>query len=332
MKAVVVRLDSDGDVLTAGPAVRAVAGRAEVTFLCGPQGRQAADILPGVAEVWQWACPWILADPPDVSTVDITGLVTRLAGFDVALVLTSFHQSPLPMALLLRMAGVRRIAAISTDYPGSLVDHRIRPGIDIDDDQPEPLKALRVAQAAGFTLPLGDNGGLRVRTPPDTGELTGRAPYVVVHPGASVPARAWSPDRCAEAVIALSEAGHRVVVTGAPDEKELTARVAGADALDLGGRTTFPALAGVLAGAEAVVVGNTGPAHLAAAVGTPVVSLFAPVVPASRWAPYGVPVAVLGDQQAACRDTRATQCPLAGHPCLNSITAADVVAAVRRLT
>ena len=59
-------------------------------------------------------------------------------------------------------------------------------------------------------------------------------------------------------------------------------------------------LAGVLSGASAVVVGNTGPAHLAAAVGTPVVSIFAPVVPLERWRPWGVPSVVLGDQLAEC--------------------------------
>ena len=72
----------------------------------------------------------------------------------------------------------------------------------------------------------------------------------------------------------------------------------GPPGLDLGGRTDLATLAGVLAGADAVVVGNTGPAHLAAAVGTPVVSLFAPVVPARKWAPYQVPHVLLGDQQA----------------------------------
>ena len=66
------------------------------------------------------------------------------------------------------------------------------------------------------------------------------------------------------------------------------------------------------AGAEAVVVGNTGPAHLAAAVGTPVVSLFAPVVPAARWRPWGVPHVLLGDQEAACRATARTRVP--GRP------------------
>jgi ADP-heptose:LPS heptosyltransferase len=153
----------------------------------------------------------------------------------------------------------------------------------------------------------------------------------VLHPGASVPARAWSPERCAEAVRELTAAGHRVVVTGGPGERELTARVAGEHALDLGGRTAAPELAGVLAGAVAVVTGNTAPAHLAAAVGTPVVSLFAPVVPAERWRPYGVPYVLLGDQDAPCADSRARECPVPGHPCLNSVTGTDVAAAVDKL-
>jgi len=76
-----------------------------------------------------------------------------------------------------------------------------------------------------------------------------------------------------------------VVVTGAPDEVDLTRFVAGRPrpaVVDLGGRSDLAGLAAILAGAEAVVVGNTGPAHLAAAVGVPVVSLFAPTVPAAQ--------------------------------------------------
>ncbi|WP_459988292.1 glycosyltransferase family 9 protein, partial [Mycobacterium avium] len=72
-----------------------------------------------------------------------------------------------------------------------------------------------------------------------------------------------------------------------------TAAVAGDVAVDLGGRTSFAELAAVFATARVVVVPNTGPAHLAAAVGTPVVSLFAPVVPAGQWRPYGRRVRVL---------------------------------------
>jgi ADP-heptose:LPS heptosyltransferase len=325
MKALVTRLDRFGDVLLAGPAVRAVAARADsVTLLCGPRGEPAARLLPGVDEVLVWDAPWAGFEPPPVDRGEIEALLDAVDA-DTALVLTSFHQSPLPTALLLRMAGVRRIAADSVDYPGSLLDvrHQRAPHAH------EAEAALDLAEAAGFPRP--DDGRLRVLPPPDTAGLTGPEPYVVLHPGASVPARAWSPERCAQAVRELAAAGHRVVVTGGPGEKDLTARVAGGRGLDLGGRTGARELAGVLAGAQAVVTGNTGPAHLAAAVGTPVVSLFAPVVPAERWRPYGVPYVLLGDQRAPCADSRARHCPIPGHPCLESVTAHDVLAAVEKV-
>jgi hypothetical protein len=54
-------------------------------------------------------------------------------------------------------------------------------------------------------------------------------------------------------------------------------------------------------------------------------------VPAARWAPYGVPTVLLGDQSAPCAGSRARECPVPGHPCLASVTAADVVAAVDKL-
>jgi ADP-heptose:LPS heptosyltransferase len=325
MRALVARLDSFGDVLLAGPAVRAVAARADhVTLLCGPLGEPAARMLPGVDDVVVWDAPWAGFDPPPVRPAEIAGLLPRLAA-DTALVLTSFHQSPLPTALLLRLAGVAHIAADSEDYPGSLLDvrHHRAPHAH------EARAALDLAAAAGF--PPADDGRLRVLPPPGTTALTGPGPYVVLHPGASVPARAWSPARCAEAVRELTGAGHRVVVTGGRFERDLTAYVASGVAVDLGGRTDAPGLAGVLAGADAVITGNTGPAHLAAAVGAPVVSLFAPVVPAERWRPYGVPCVLLGDQDAPCAGSRARSCPVPGHPCLDAVTAHDVVAAVEKV-
>ena len=330
MRTLVVRLDSFGDVLLAGPAVRAVAAHSSrVTLLCGPLGEPAARMLPGVDEVIVWAAPWEGVDPPSVGQADVDGLVRRLreSAFDVALVLTSFHQSPLPTALVLRLAGVPRIGADSADAPGSLLDvrHRRLPG------RHEAEAALDTAAALGFHPRPGDDGRLRVVPPPDTVSLTGNGPYLVLHPGASAPARAWSPERCAQAVALLADAGHRVVVTGGPGETGLTRRVSGDTAVDLGGRTAPSTLAGVLRSADVVVSGNTGPAHLAAAVGTPVVSLFAPVVPAERWAPYGVPSVLLGDQNAPCADSRARQCPVPGHPCLEEVTAHDVVRAVQKL-
>ncbi|MFD7712820.1 glycosyltransferase family 9 protein [Streptomyces sp. NPDC059786] len=335
-RTLVVRLDSAGDVLLAGPAVRAVAaGSAHTALLCGPQGGQAARLLPGVDEVIEFDAPWVGLEPPPVSRVETRRLLHALTAgrFDRALVLVSYHQSPLPVALLLRLAGIGWIAADSEDYPGALLDlrhHRLP-------HRHEALAALDLARDAGFTLPGGDgngdgdDGALRVHTPPHTAHLTGAGPYVVLHPGAAVPARAWSPGRAARAVAALAAAGHRVVVTGGPGERDLTAKVAGGHGLDLGGATDLRTLSGVLAAARVVVAGNTGPAHLAAAVGTPVACLFAPVVPAERWGPYGVPHVLLGDQDAGCARSRARHCPLPGHPCLDGVGDAEVLAAVAAL-
>lgn len=332
-RVLVARLDSLGDVLLAGPAVRAVAERAEVVMLCGPRGAGAARMLPGVAEVIVWDAPWISDPAPAASGDHLAALVSLLggAGLSEAVILTSFHQSPLPLAMLLRAAGVPRISGASVDYAGSLLDVRLRPGEDLPENIPEPERALAIAAAAGF--PRCDDGRLRVLPPPDTAGLTGGAPYVVLHPGAAVPARRWPVEGYARAARMLLDVGRGVVLTGGSDEIELTRAVVreAPGVVDLVGGCSLPQLAGVLRGADAAVCGNTGPAHLAASVGTPVVSLFSPVVPAVRWAPYGVPRRILGDQRAACRGTRARVCPVPGHPCLSRVRPEEVVRAVFEL-
>jgi len=329
-RVLVARADSAGDVLLTGPAIRAVAERAaHVTMLCGPRGAAAAALLPGVDELVEWCLPWIDPQPPAVDRRGVEAMVDRFAagGFDEAVLFTSFHQSPLPLALLLRLAGVPRICALSVDYPGALLDVRYTR----DDDVPEAERAVAIAAAAGFPLPRWDDGRLRLRPDLPSQPALPDGPFVVVHPGASVPARACPPGRMREIVSALSAAGHRVVVTGAPDERALTAYVAGDVAEDRGGRTDLAGLAGLLRHADAVVVPNTGPAHLAAAVGTPVVSLFAPTVTWARWRPYGVPAVRLGEPDAPCRDTRAAVCPAPGHPCLSEVDPLEVIAAVESL-
>jgi ADP-heptose:LPS heptosyltransferase len=322
----VARQDNAGDVLLAGPAVRAVADGAErVTLLCGPAGAEAARLLPGVDEVVVSEAEWIAADPQAVRRERLDRRVDDLValGVDCALILTSFHQSPLPLALLLRMAGVGFIGAICEDYPGALLDVRHQ----VDDDLHEVWRGLSLARAMGFVLPADDDDRLRVLRPGGFPPGTG---HVVVHPGASVPARAWAPERHAALVRALAHEGRRVIVTGGPGERALTRHVAGSRGLDLGGRTSLGELADLLAGAACLVTGNTGPAHLGAAVGTPVVSLFAPTVPAQRWRPWGVPHELLY-VAVPCAGCRARTCPVPGHPCLDDLEVDDVLRAVANL-
>jgi ADP-heptose:LPS heptosyltransferase len=332
--ALIARLDNLGDVLLAGPATRAVAGGADrVTFVCSPGGRAAAELLPGVDRVLVFEAPWVPLEPGPVRPEAMHAFVEAVAADrpDQALVLTSFHQSPLPLALLLKMAGVASVAGTSEDHPGSLLDVRRRP--EQDDGLHEVERSLALADALGHRLAPGDDGGLRVDVPrlDTTLRPFGDHRYVVLHPGASVPARGIDADRAAATVDRLVAAGHRVVVTGAAQEADLVTRVAGPprdQVVGIAGRLDLEGLAGLLLDAAALISGNTGPAHLAAAVGTPVVSVFAPVVPVGRWRPWGVPTRVLGDQAIACAGCRARVCPFPGQPCLDPATPAALVAAV----
>ncbi len=325
-----VRQDNNGDVILAGPAIRAIAAvGARVTLLCGPRGAAAAALLPGVDDVEVFEAAWIDADPKPVEATQISAFVerTRARAYDEAILFTSFHQSPLPMALLLRMAGILRIGAICDDYPGALLDVRHR----VESDVHEVTRGLSLVAAMGYQLPADDDGSLALndvseRLNPITDEC-----YVVVHPGSTVPARRWAPPKNAQLVRALRERGHNVYVTGSAEEIPLTAYVAAGGGVDLGGRTTFAQFAAIVRGARAVVCGNTVASHVASAMRTPVVCIFPPTIPAVRFRPWNVAHVLLGDQDAPCAGCRARICPIEGQPCLDTVTPAQAADAVETL-
>jgi ADP-heptose:LPS heptosyltransferase len=324
-----VRPDGMGDVLLAGPAVRAVAARASrVTVLTSPAGRAAASRLPGVDQVIAARLPWIDPEPEPVTRAAIDGVraVVGACEVDEAVIFTSFHQTPLPTALVLRLAGVAHIGAISVDYPGSLLDvrHHVR------DDVHEVERNLSLATAMGYE-PLAGDDALRVTDRFAAPSDRSGGDYVAVHPGASVPARTLDPDRWRCIVAAIVDSGRRAVVTGSAGERALVENVAGgADPARVAPMVCddFDALAGVLRHAQALVVGNTGPLHLAAAVGTPVVACHPPTVPAVRWHPWRVPYVLLGDQRITCAGCRARVCPRETQVCLEGIGPREVIDAL----
>jgi ADP-heptose:LPS heptosyltransferase len=124
--------------------------------------------------------------------------------------------------------------------------------------------------------------------PPAGPPLEGAEGATLLHPGAASAARRWPPERFAEVARAEMERGRQVVVTGGPEEVGLACFVARHAGLPpasvLAGRTDLEDLARAVAAAERVVCGDTGVAHLATALGTPSVVLFGPVSPA-EWGP-----------------------------------------------
>ena len=336
-----VRLDSDGDVLLASPALRALrAGSERLDLLVSPAGEQAARLLPDLDDILVFDAPWTGNEPSPVSPRAVDRLVAKLrsAAYDDMVIFTSFHQSPLPMALLARLAGVGRVSATSEDYPGALLDLRHRrmplgePDLGGAAGGHEVEAMLALAAAAGFPLPAGDDRRLRIvpLDPPTRPELRFASPLVVLAPTASVPARSLGAAQTRRIAERLAADGWSVLVTGAATDADLRQAVPDG-CVDLVGRTSLLELAQLISAADCVVAVNSAPGHLAAAVGAPVVSLFSPVVPPERWAPWGVPSVVLGDRLAACRGTRARTCPVPGHPCLDGIDPDAVAGAVTSL-
>jgi len=164
--------------------------------------------------------------------------------------------------------------------------------IPYPDDLPEVGRHLRLLEHLGIE-PRGSHKDLPVydadrRALAEIVPALGRGgPYVVVHPGASVPERRWPLERFATVADALAGQGLSVVLTGGDSEADVTLsvrRAMHAPVLDLTGRTTLGTLAALLADAALLVSNDTGVMHVAEAVGTPLLAVsFDPE--AWRWAP-----------------------------------------------
>lgn len=163
--------------------------------------------------------------------------------------------------------------------------------------------------------------------------------YVIVHPGHKGSALNWKPERYGQAVAQLCrQKGLRVVITGAANETHLVSQVT-AHISGLGpdqrpilliGECTLRQLAAVYEGADCFLSGSTGTMHLAAAVGTPTVSLFCPIPQTTpvRWGPWGNLSTVLMPQNLECPDCRAGAC--SKHDPMDAISVEEVLQAIHK--
>lgn len=163
---------------------------------------------------------------------------------------------------------------------------------------------------------------------PDSG--SGR-PLAAVHPYAVHPNKAWPRESWFEVVRSLRDVGYEVAVIGAQQGEERR-NFGTAQGMDLSGKTDLRESAAVLAAADVLVTNDSGPMHLATAVGTPVVGIFGPTVKAWGFFPSG-PQDRIVQLEADCRPCSLhgkKPCP-EGRRCLTGITPESVVAEVRDL-
>jgi ADP-heptose:LPS heptosyltransferase len=176
---------------------------------------------------------------------------------------------------LLLETGPRRLIAFRNDEAG----HRDGPAWAADEHEVD--RWCRLVRSAGAACHRED---LRLR-PAGRGAGSGSR-YAVVHPGAASASRRWPAGRWAEVVAHVAGTGLIPLVTGGRAETQLCREVAAGSpaAQDLGGRLSLGRLADLVAGADLVVCGDTGVAHLATAFATASVLLFGPTSP-QCWGP-----------------------------------------------
>lgn len=341
-----IRLDNLGDVLVTTPALHAIKHslpQAELTLLASPVGAQAGRLNPDLDDVIVYQAPWM--DPwhklPQESDREQRMIATLKARrFDAAVIFSSFRQSPLPAAYLCYLADIPLRLAASIDGPGSLLTtrhkhpermmHEVERGLDLvgaiglttDDTR----MVLAVPNAARSSLQA------RLRT-----ERIGDGPLVAMHPGCSMPARTYPWEMfAAVAELLVAELGATVVLTGAEDERDLVERVysrieskARRSVPPMAGVLPFPEFCALIEAADLTVTNNTGPMHISAAVGTPVVALFALTNPPEQWGPWRVPHRQLY-HDVHCRICYSRICPY-GHECLRLVTPDVVLAAAAEL-
>ena len=345
----VVRLDNLGDVLLTGAAVaslaRALPG-ASITALCGPAGAPAAELLPGIDNVLVHEAPWV--DPwkriPHDPNRDVP-VIDRLRNgpFDAAVIFTSYRQSCLPAAYLCYLADIPRRLGYSFEASGSLLTTRVNV---------EPHELHEVERNLALVGAVGVPGVCRelsVDIPDFARAAVGRwlqaiygqssrRPLIVVHPGCSMPARTYSQLRYAEVVeLLVRTLGANVVITGTEPEREIAQEICGRLTRAVrrsvqirAGSWPLSHLAALIDAADLVITNNTGPMHLAAAVGTPSVVLFALTNPPDQWRPWNAPHRLLY-QDVPCRLCYSRVCPRDDHRCLNGVPPSLVVASAHEL-
>ncbi|HEU6436519.1 MAG TPA: glycosyltransferase family 9 protein [Nitratidesulfovibrio sp.] len=291
----------------------------------------------------------LAASLPGAGLLDLHGtLRSRLMGLLWPGAVRRYPKFSLERRLFLRSGGrlfrqrlcacnvTQRYALAVEDAPpprGQLLPHIVL-------DETERERGLALLHEAGLECPTASGGG-------SGGASSARRPLVALHPYSTHPDKAWLAEAWRDLAGRLSAAGHAWFVVGRSDGKGgaqggeswplsgmvAHVRAAGGCAADFTDRTDLRETCALLAAADVLVTGDSGPMHLAAGVETPVVALFGPTTREWGFYPEGPRDVVLetGDACRPCSLHGSNRCAHSGR-CMSGLTPEAVFAAVQRVS
>lgn len=258
--------------------------------------------MPEIDEVIVMDMPWVKTAGGE-SSDSLAQLVSALRSkqFDAAVVFTVFSQNPLPSAMLAYKAGIPKILAYCRENPYGLITHWI------PDEEPYTLIRHQVERDMYLVESVGANvvnKQIQINTPLSAWpqakakcEVTGwqnNRPWLVLHPGVSELKRQYPTEHWIAAGKLLTQKGYQLIVTGTSGENALITEICtgiGEQSFNCAGLFQLDELVCLIKHSPLLLAVNTGPVHIAAAVGTPVIVLYAQTNP--QHTPWQVPNKVL---------------------------------------
>lgn len=319
----VIRLDNIGDLVMLGPSLRSLQRalpHATITLMASPGGSQVAALLPWVDDVLVHRAVWqdlSGAIPQDFEREMALIATIREHRFDVAIIFTSFSQSPYPPAHVCYLAGIPIRLGQSKEFGGAILSQEVKP---LPDPTHQVDRNLHLLESAG--LPVAGRH-LELHIPDDVQAATDRLlrdvgiesgqRFILLAPGASCAARRYDLVRFGSvARLLAAETRLPIVVVGSEREKQLAEPILADDhggaIVSLVGRTTVSELAAVIRCATLVVANDSGPMHLADAFDRPMVILFSGTEYESQWRPRRAPARLLR-RPTDCSPCYSFQCP-----------------------
>lgn len=339
-----IRLDAMGDVLMTSPALHALkAGHPQrrLTLMTSASGARIAEMMPSVDTVICYDPPWMKATRPRPDAAFDLAMIESLKerGFDGAVIFTVYSQNPLPAAMMCYLAGIPLRLAHCHENPYQLLTNWL------PDPEPQQLVRHEARRQLDLVASIGcrpDSEKLQLEIPATAEQamrqrlaeagISRQRPLIVLHPGATAPSRCYPPEKFAIAARHLVEQlDAQLIFTGSGAETAMVQAIQAAmkaPSWSFAGGLDLPGLAALIQQADLIVSNNTGPAHIAAAVQTPVVDLYALTNP--QHAPWQVPHALLF-HDVPCRYCYKSICPQGHHDCLGKVEPDAVVEAARTL-
>jgi ADP-heptose:LPS heptosyltransferase len=307
----VMRLDNIGDVIMTSPALRSLRShlpQAKITLLASPGGAFVAPLLPWVDDVLPWRVLWQDLGRLDFDPTREWELIATLRDrqFDAAVIFTSFSQSPHPAGLICTLAGIPIRIGESKEQDFGTLTHAVPPAAD---ELHQVDRNLRLLEFTGIAV---SDRSLWLQLPDAYKLLIPSQPYILLNPWTSCQSRNYPTDRLAMAAQQLSDlTSWAIVVTGVAKDRDRARpllEALGQRAIDVIGQTDLTELVALVANAKLVITNNTSTMHIADAMRTPMVVLFAGTELECQWQPRSSPTRLLR-QPTVCNPCYAFTCP-----------------------